>query len=97
MDLFKRKPKKELPPLLTDADLIDYHSVMDWLVGLGDKDYAKVWKVADIHRKSYQDAAGVLGVPNEPTTFITPPIPEDEQIAFLEDQPKAKGKGKNAK
>lgn len=90
MEIFKRK-KRELPPLLGDKDLIDYHSVLEWLVGLSDEDYVKVMEVAGIHRKAYKDAAAVLGSPNEPSTFIEPPAePETDEPAFLDHEPKSK-------
>lgn len=115
MDIFKRKNKRELPPLLMGDDLEftpaqpDYSAVLDWLVGLSDEDYVKVTKVAEIHRKAYQEAAGVLGDPNEPTSFIHPPEPleaptnfldDDDDIssALIEDEPKkTKVKVKDAK
>lgn len=55
--------------------VVNYDSVVDWLVGLSDEDYSKVCKVADVYRKAHTDAAGVLGTPNEPTTAIFPPEP----------------------
>lgn len=72
MSLFK-KDKKVLPPLMTEADFDEvgnYDSTLKYLLGLSDDDYKKVIQVADIHRKANLDAAAVLGVANEPTTFI---------------------------
>lgn len=83
MGLFDRK-KKTLPALMTAADFEDvanFDSALAYLVGLGDEDYKKVCQVADIHRKAYQDSAAVLGQPNDPTTFITPPEPADDQTS----------------
>lgn len=102
MSLFRNK-KPNLPDLISAADfdeVANYESALSYLIGLSDDDYAKVCKVAEIHRKSYQEAAAVLGEPNEPTTFIK--LPEDsvldpataESIAdtLLETEPKPRGK-----
>lgn len=51
----------------------DYNYTVDYLVGLSSEDYDKVFKVANIYRTANIDAALALGVPNKPTTYITPP------------------------
>lgn len=96
MGLFGKK-KRELPPLISDEELfpiVDYDSVLEWLVGLSEKDFVKVGEVATIHRKALEESAKILGKPNEPTTFIddpkyklqtVPPILIDKEPAFLED------------
>lgn len=96
------KEKKQLPELMTAADYADvanYESALNYLIGLSDDEYKKVTDVATIHRKAYQEAAAVLGTANEPTTFITPPEPEEtpeDEPDFLDDlindKPKSKGK-----
>lgn len=108
MSLFGNK-KKELPALFSEAELSapevgNYESTLNYLIGLSDDEYAKVCKVADIHRKAYQESAGVLGTPNEPTTFITAPeLPEapksflDEPDFLVDDEPAAKPKSRNRK
>lgn len=88
MGLFGKNDKKELPPLMTEADFYDvanYDSALNYLIGLSDEEYGKVTQVAAIHRKAYQDAAAVLGTPNEPTTFINPPEPPAPEPNFLDD------------
>jgi hypothetical protein len=77
MSLFGNK-KQPLPDLITESDFEDvanYNSALSFLVGLSDDDYKKVINVADIHRKAYQESAAVLGIANDPTTFINPPEP----------------------
>lgn len=107
MSIFGNK-KKELPALFSDAELglpevANYESALNYLIGLSDEEYAKVCKVADIHRKAYQESAGVLGAANEPTTFITPPEPPEAPKSFLDDEPdflvddKPKPKARNKK
>lgn len=102
MGLFGRQ-KQELPPLISDEELfpsVNYESVMEWLLGLSAKEYSQVLEVANIHREANQKAAGVLGKPNEPTTFIDDPkdrlqtvppfIIDKDPIEFLTDDEKPK-------
>lgn len=101
------KQKKELPPLFTEAELAEpivgnYESSLNYLIGLSDQEFDKVIKVAGFHRKAYQESAGVLGTPNEPTTFIVPPAePEatatDEPEFLTDDEPATKKKRKSSK
>lgn len=75
MGLFGNK-KRELPPLISDEELfpsVNYDSVLDWLLGLSVQEYSQVLQVAGIHRKAIEEAAKVLGKPNEPTTQIDDP------------------------
>ena len=93
MSIFGNK-KKELPPLISDAELagfddgaVNYNTVVEWLVGLNDEDLAKVTKVVDINRKAYADTCGVLGMDVVPSSFINPPEPAPIEPAgnFLDD------------
>lgn len=91
MSLFGNK-KKELPPLMTEAEIMslgevaNYESALNYLIGLSEEEFDKVIKVAGFHRKAYQESAGVLGTPNEPTTFINPlEQAETAEPEFLED------------
>lgn len=92
VDIFKRN-KKQLPDLITDEELmgspVDYNTVVDYLIGLSDGDYDKVCKVANVYRNAHKDACAVLGVENEPTSFINPPEPpeEPEQPGSFLDEP----------
>lgn len=86
------KKKEPLPPLFSEAELADtyaanYESSLNYLIGLSDEEFDKVIKVAGFHRKAYQESAGVLGTPNEPTTFITPPAEPEAPGSFLDDEP----------
>lgn len=95
MSLFGNNKKKELPPLLSEAELelepaVNYNSVVEWLVGLPDEDLAKVTKVVDINRKAYAETCGVLGLEVEPSSFITPPEPEENIQAVHADHNKPK-------
>lgn len=107
MSIFGNKKKAELPPLvLTDepeADPVNYNSVLDYLVGLSNRDYDKLCKVAAIYRTANKDAAKVLGIKDEPTSVlaehpetteaaelpdIDAELDNELQMAFLEDEPK---------
>lgn len=105
MSLWSKK-KEPLPPLFSDAELSEphignYESSLNYLIGLSDAEFDKVIKVAGFHRKAYQESAGVLGTPNEPTTFITPPAepeaPADELNFLTEEDDKPKSKARNRK
>lgn len=85
MGLFRNR-KPALQPLITEADfdeVANYESALSYLIGLSGDDYTKVTQVAAIHRQAYYEAAKVLGIPDEPTTFINPPEPAPE----AEDEP----------
>lgn len=85
MGIFNNKDKKPVPSLFLDDELepeqvaVDYNGAMDYLIGLSDEDYKKVCTVAEIYRKSQQDAAEALGIENTPTTFINAPVTETIQ------------------
>lgn len=101
MSLFGNK-KQPMPDLITEADFEDvanYNSALSFLVGLSDDEYKKVTEVAGIHRKAYQESAAVLGIENEPTTFINPPEPETaaDEPNFLDDIGDDKPKSKSRK
>ena len=88
------------PPVI--QNVVDYDSVLNYLVGLGRRDYNKIFKVADIYRKANDEAAKVLSVKNEPVTAIKENEPEqtatDDDLdllmddvlpaEFIEDEPK---------
>lgn len=60
--------------------VVNYDSVLDYLVGLSKEDYDTICKVAVIYRKANADAAAAQGIDNAPMTFIKPPE-NTEQIA----------------
>lgn len=75
MGLFKDK-QKPLPALDLDDEPANYNTALEYLLGLSDKDYETITKVAAIHRQANKDAAEILGLPDDPVTFIHPPQPE---------------------
>lgn len=102
MGLFGKK--RELSPLIPDEELfpsVNYDSVLEWLVGLSDKEYDQVCLVAAQYRVADQEAAKILGKPNKPTTRIDDPkdhlqtLPSlriDKEPAFLLEDEKPKRK-----
>lgn len=93
----------------TDADIgklwatepetvVDYNSVLEYLVGLSGDDYTKICQVAAVYREADYQANKVLGLEVQPTTFISLPaepenIPSDEPD-FLEMPEKPKPKSR---
>lgn len=78
------KPKKkpvELPQVLTEQENpVNYNTVLDYLVGLSQREYEKILKVSSIYRKANKDAAKILGVKDEPTVTLKEEKPTDDQI-----------------
>jgi len=62
----------------------NYNTALDYLIGLSADEYAKVVKIAEEYRKTNAVAAGILGTPNEPTTFIHEPIIQGKSLAEIE-------------
>lgn len=67
--------------------VVDYNSVMEWLVGLSGADYTKVCQVAAINRQADFESCKVLGVECEPTTFIKPPEPVTQRMSITNADP----------
>lgn len=97
--LFK-KPKKELPPLMTEADwnepTASYDQVLDFLVAVNKSDFEKIIKVANLHRKANCDVAKITGMKHEPVPSIfdrqtvpertiEPDVPDTEAGNFLDE------------
>lgn len=90
LDKFKgeSKPKvlPEIPAAMQPEDPVNYNSVLDYLVGLSDKDYKKMTGSAEIYRKANKEVARLIGVKDEPTTSITtekPELSDDELDSML--------------
>lgn len=105
--LFNRKKGNREPVVIPEAlmpdDPVNYNSVLDYLVGLSDKDYKKMTGSVDIYREANKKVAKLIGVKDEPTTSISTEKPElkDEEMddllnadpadltaAFIDDAPK---------
>jgi len=62
----------------------NYSTALDYLIGLSTDEYAKVVKIAEEYRTTNAVAAGILGVTNEPTTFIHQPTLKGKSLAEYE-------------
>lgn len=65
-----------IPESMKAEDPVNYNSVLDYLVGLSDKDYKKMTGSVDIYREANKKVAKLIGVKDEPTTSIMTEKPE---------------------
>lgn len=75
-----------IPEAMRPEDPVNYNSVLDYLVGLSDKDYKKMTGSVDIYREANKKVAKLIGVKDEPTTSIVtekPEITDDELDEML--------------
>lgn len=102
-----RSEPVSIPAAMQPEDPVNYNSVLDYVVGLSDRDYKKLTASAEIYRDANKKVAKLLGIKDEPTTAIStekPELgedeldamlnanPEDLKQAFIDDQPPAKAK-----
>lgn len=91
--LFDRKPKT-LEPLWLEGELkelaVNYESVVDYLVGLSEKEFETIVEVADIHRRANAEEAKKLGIEVQPYTTIA--NEELELVPAHVNHPKPKSK-----
>lgn len=100
-----------IPASMQPEDPVNYNSVLDYVVGLSDRDYKKLTASAEIYRDANKKVAKLLGIKDEPTTAITtekPTVSDDEldsmlaadkddlTQAFIDDEPPAKPKKANS-
>ncbi len=74
----KREPM-ELPGILKPENPVNYDSVLDWLLGLSDKDYKVMLEVVDVYRGANKTTAKLLKVKDQPTTQLIEPKQTDEE------------------
>lgn len=71
----------QLPEAFMPEDPVNYNSVLDYLVGLSDKDYKKMTGSVEIYREANKKVAKLVGIKDEPTTSIAPHTEvSDEQL-----------------
>lgn len=71
--------KVELPDILDQENPVNYDSVLDWLLGLSEKDYKKMLEVVAIYRTANKDATKVLKLKPEATTQLIPTKMTEEE------------------
>lgn len=77
----QREPQTvELPAILQPEDPVNYNSVLDWLLGLSDKDYKTMLDVVNVYREAGKTTAKLLKVKDQPSTVLLPTAPSEEQI-----------------
>jgi len=79
-----------IPASMQPEDPVNYNSVLDYVVGLSDKDYKKLTASAEIYREANKKVAKLLGIKDEPTTTIStekPDTTDDELDAMLAANP----------
>lgn len=77
----KRVPQQvEIPAIMQPEDPVNYNTVLDWLLGLSDKDYKTMLDVVNVYREAGKTTAKLLKIKDQPTTALLPTAPSDEQI-----------------
>lgn len=77
----KREPQPvEIPTILQPEDPVNYNSVLDWLLGLSDKDYKTMLEVVQVYRDAGKTTAKLLKIKDAPTTELLPTAPSEEQV-----------------
>lgn len=77
----RREPQQvDIPAIMQPEEQVNYNSVLDYLVGLSDKDYRKMTGSAEVYRKANKEVAKIVGIKDEPTHTLLPEKPSDEQI-----------------
>lgn len=77
----QREPQPvELPAILQPDDPVNYNSVLDWLLGLSDKDYKTMQDVVQVYREAGKTTAKLLKIKDQPTTALLPTVQSEEQI-----------------
>lgn len=77
----QREPQAvELPAILQPDDPVNYNSVLDWLLGLSDKDYKTMLDVVQVYREAGKTTAKLLKIKDQPSTVLLPTAPSEEQV-----------------
>jgi len=77
----KREPQPvELPAILQPEDPVNYNSVLDWLLGLSDKDYKTMLEVVQVYRDAGKTTAKLLKIKDTPTTELLPVKPTEDEV-----------------
>lgn len=90
----KRQPQKvELPALLQPEPPVNYDTVLEWMIGLSDKDLATMNEIIAKYRETRAVEMKLLKLKNAPTTQLLIPAQTDEEIdsdldQLLETDPK---------
>lgn len=89
MGLFGKK-ERLLPELLTDeeiASVVTYDSALQYLVGLSDKDYAKMQRIVAAHRYANKAESKILGVREKTPSKLRQQEVDELDLMFDPDEP----------
>lgn len=77
----QREPQAvEIPAILQPEEPVNYNSVLDWLLGLSDKDYKTMLDVVQVYREAGKTTAKLLKIKDQPTTELLPAKPTDDEV-----------------
>ena len=77
----KRKPQPvEIPAILEPKNPVNYDTVLDWLLGLNDKDYKTMLEIANVYREAAKTTSKLLKVKDVPTTELLPARPTEDEV-----------------
>ncbi len=89
MGLFGRKDR-DLPELLTEeeiASVVTYDTALEYLVGLSDKDYAKMLRIAAVHRSANKTESKILGIREKSPSKLRQQVVDELDLMFNPDEP----------
>lgn len=70
----------ELPPIMQPEDPVNYDTVLDWLLGLSDKDYKVMLEVVGVYRDANKTSAKLLKIKDQPTSTLMPTKQPEEEV-----------------
>lgn len=81
MGIFTKRQHKpvELPAIMQPEEPVNYDSVLDWLLGLDDKDYKVMLEVVEVYRNANRSTAKLLTKVKQ-NSQLTAHVLTDEQI-----------------
>lgn len=77
----RREPQPvEIPAILQPENPVNYDTVLDWLLGLSDKDYKTMLEVVNVYRDAGKTTAKLLKIKDQPTTELLPSKPTEDEV-----------------
>lgn len=70
----------ELPPIMQPEDPVNYDTVLDWLLGLSDKDYKVMLEVVGVYRDANKTSAKLLKIKDQPTSTLMPTKQTEDEV-----------------
>lgn len=77
----RREPKQvTIPAIMQPENPVNYDTVLDWLLGLSDKDYKTMQEVVNVYREAGKTTAKLLKIKDTPSTELLPSKPTDDEV-----------------